>query len=122
MALFGKREKAYEVWGDKPRWKEARQRLKDAGIKVDIDENGSTFEENALIKANALRPYTVMTKMAGHTQNIRILTLPHSLAFQDQKLRLHVIGGQSFLAGKKQIDVIRPVLAIRQNNIEQFYR
>ena len=30
MALFGKREKAYEVWGDKPRWKEARQRLKDA--------------------------------------------------------------------------------------------
>ena len=34
MALFGKREKAYEVWGDKPRWKEARQRLKDAGIKV----------------------------------------------------------------------------------------
>ena len=28
--------------------------LKDAGIKVDIDENGSTFEENALIKANAL--------------------------------------------------------------------
>ena len=58
MALFGKREKAYEVWGDKPRWKEARQRLKDAGIKVDIDENGSTFEENALIKANALRPYT----------------------------------------------------------------
>ena len=23
MALFGKREKAYEVWGDKPRWKEA---------------------------------------------------------------------------------------------------
>ena len=32
--------------------------LKDAGIKVDIDENGSTFEENALIKANALRPYT----------------------------------------------------------------
>ena len=27
-------EKAYEVWGDKPRWKEARQRLKDAGIKV----------------------------------------------------------------------------------------
>ena len=34
MALFGKREKAYEVWGDKPRWKEARQRLKDAGIKI----------------------------------------------------------------------------------------
>lgn len=34
------------------------QSLRDAGIKVDIDENGSTFEENALIKAKALRPYT----------------------------------------------------------------
>ncbi len=34
------------------------QSLKDAGIKIDIDENGSTFEENALIKAKALRPYT----------------------------------------------------------------
>ena len=34
MALFGKREKAYEVWGDKPRWKEARQRLKDNGVKI----------------------------------------------------------------------------------------
>lgn len=32
--------------------------LKDADIKIDIDENGSTFEENALIKAKALRPYT----------------------------------------------------------------
>lgn len=32
--------------------------LKEAGIKVDIDENGSTFEENAIIKVNALRPYT----------------------------------------------------------------
>ena len=34
MALFGKREKVYEVWGDKPLWKQARARLKDAGIKV----------------------------------------------------------------------------------------
>jgi len=32
--------------------------LKDAGLKVDIDENGQTFEENAIIKAKALRPYT----------------------------------------------------------------
>ena len=31
--------------------------LKDAGISVDIDENGATFEENALIKVQALRPY-----------------------------------------------------------------
>lgn len=28
--------------------------LKDAGITADIDENGSTFEENALIKAKAI--------------------------------------------------------------------
>ena len=34
MALFGKRERVYEVWGDKPRWKAARQRLKDSGIKI----------------------------------------------------------------------------------------
>lgn len=31
--------------------------LKEAGISVDIDENGATFEENAVIKAEALRPY-----------------------------------------------------------------
>ena len=34
MALFGKREKVFEVWGDKPRWKAARRRLKDAGVKI----------------------------------------------------------------------------------------
>jgi XTP/dITP diphosphohydrolase len=28
--------------------------LKDAGIKVDIEENGTTFEENAIIKAKAI--------------------------------------------------------------------
>lgn len=28
--------------------------MKDAGIDVDVDENGSTFEENALIKAKAI--------------------------------------------------------------------
>ena len=28
--------------------------LKDAGITADIDENGSTFEENAIIKAKAI--------------------------------------------------------------------
>ncbi|MBR6898410.1 MAG: XTP/dITP diphosphatase [Lachnospiraceae bacterium] len=32
--------------------------LKDEGIHIDIDENGTTFEENAIIKAKALRPYT----------------------------------------------------------------
>jgi XTP/dITP diphosphohydrolase len=33
--------------------------MKEAGIEADIDENGSTFEENALIKARAI------SKMAG---------------------------------------------------------
>lgn len=32
--------------------------LKQAGIHVDIDENGKTFEDNAIIKVKALRPYT----------------------------------------------------------------
>lgn len=34
------------------------QSLKEAGIHVDIAEDGKTFEENAVIKAKALRPYT----------------------------------------------------------------
>ncbi|CVI67846.1 Non-canonical purine NTP pyrophosphatase [Clostridiales bacterium CHKCI001] len=32
--------------------------LKEAGIQVEIDENGDTFEENAIIKVKAIRPYT----------------------------------------------------------------
>jgi XTP/dITP diphosphohydrolase len=36
--------------------------LKDAGLKVDIDENGATFQDNALIKARALKSY-----VDGHT-------------------------------------------------------
>ena len=32
--------------------------MKEAGIHVDIDENGSTFDENAVIKANAIAEYT----------------------------------------------------------------
>ena len=34
MALFGKREKVFEVWGDMPRLKQAKARLKEAGIKI----------------------------------------------------------------------------------------
>lgn len=33
MALFGSWEKVFEVRGDKPRWKAARQALKDGGLK-----------------------------------------------------------------------------------------
>ena len=32
--------------------------LKEAGISVDIVEDGTTFEENAIIKVKAIRPYT----------------------------------------------------------------
>ena len=32
--------------------------MKDAGIKVDIEENGRTYEENALIKARAVAAFT----------------------------------------------------------------
>lgn len=32
--------------------------MKEAGISVDVDENGSSFEENALIKAKAIAEYT----------------------------------------------------------------
>ena len=34
MALFGKRETAFEVWGDKARWNDAKKALKAAGIKI----------------------------------------------------------------------------------------
>lgn len=34
MALFGKRETAYEIWGDRALWKQAKARLKDAGIRI----------------------------------------------------------------------------------------
>ena len=32
--------------------------MKEVGIQVDVDENGSTFEENAVIKAKAIAEYT----------------------------------------------------------------
>ena len=56
MALFGKREKAYEVWGDKPRWKEARQRLKDAGIKVMETGKPEDVERAKELLADLVKP------------------------------------------------------------------
>lgn len=38
--------------------------MKDAGIQIDIDENGSTYEENALIKARAVAALTENIVMA----------------------------------------------------------
>ena len=38
--------------------------LKDAGIEADIDENGTTFEENAAIKAETIRDLTGKVVMA----------------------------------------------------------
>ncbi len=38
--------------------------MKDAGVSVDIDENGSTFEENAMIKARAVHDATGEMTMA----------------------------------------------------------
>ena len=38
--------------------------MKDAGINIDIDENGTTFEENALIKARAVMQECNMITLA----------------------------------------------------------
>ena len=38
--------------------------MKEAGVDVDIEENGTTFEENALIKARAIMKLTGQITMA----------------------------------------------------------
>ena len=38
--------------------------MKDAGIQIDIEENGTTYEENAMIKARAVAAYTDCIVMA----------------------------------------------------------
>lgn len=38
--------------------------MKDAGISIEIEENGSTYEENALIKARAVAAFTKNIVMA----------------------------------------------------------
>ena len=38
--------------------------MKDAGISIDIEENGATYEENAMIKARAVAAYTNAVVMA----------------------------------------------------------
>ena len=38
--------------------------LKDLGIDIEVEENGSTYKENALIKANALAKFTSLPVMS----------------------------------------------------------
>ena len=42
--------------------------MKEAGIDVDIEENGTTFEENALIKARAIMKLTGQITMADDSR------------------------------------------------------
>nr|WP_325297248.1 hypothetical protein [uncultured Dysosmobacter sp.] len=51
MVLFGKREVAFQVQGDKARWKAAREALKAAG--VEIMESGSYEGETPLCGCGA---------------------------------------------------------------------
>lgn len=39
--------------------------LSDIGVSLDVEENGSTFEENALIKASAIKGYIVIADDSG---------------------------------------------------------
>ena len=56
--------------------------MKEAGIDVDIEENGTTFEENALIKARAIMKLTGQITMADDSGlEIDYLNLPLLLAF-----------------------------------------
>lgn len=45
-------EEIRQILGDIPVFS-----MKEAGISCEIEENGTTFEENAMIKARALKPY-----------------------------------------------------------------
>ena len=44
--------------------------MKEAGIEADILENGTTFEENALIKAKAVAEYTDAIVLADEKSSI----------------------------------------------------
>jgi len=51
----GKIKEVRQILGDMP---VELLTMKEAGADIDIDENGATFEENALIKARAVMEYT----------------------------------------------------------------
>lgn len=42
--------------------------LKDLGIEIDIEENGTTFEENAYIKASAIAKMTGMPAIGDDSE------------------------------------------------------
>ena len=52
--------------------------LKDMGIKVDPDENGTTYEENALIKAREIAKYTNLPVLADDS-GMEVEAIPHEL-------------------------------------------
>ena len=52
--------------------------LKDMGIKVDPDENGTTYEENALIKAREIAKYTNLPVLADDS-GMEVEALPNEL-------------------------------------------
>ena len=51
--------------------------MKEAGIDVDIEENGTTFEENALIKARAIMKLTGQITMADEDRKSTRLNSSH---------------------------------------------
>ena len=58
------------------------QSMKEAGIQVDIVEDGKTFEENALIKARAIAAHTdaiVLADDSGDRKSTRLKS-SHTLA------------------------------------------
>ena len=52
--------------------------LKDMGIKVDPDENGTTYEENALIKAREIAKYTNLPVLADDS-GMEVEAIPNEL-------------------------------------------
>ena len=68
--------------------------MKEAGIDVDIVENGTTFEENALIKSSVLLPLRILSSFAYTKKKTResMLFLIFFRAHVREKLRITQFG------------------------------